>query len=250
MFHTKRATTFAGVVAGAALLAFVAPAATADSAAPASNTCPTVTPTPTPAPTPEPSMTPLSAIQKVVSDRPDNPGKSGEEHGNSGKDKSDKSNNGNNGDNGKAKGDTVRTKDQKRAQDCLDQTAPTRAELREQIRLNGGSWGAYQRQETLVRVATKLAERYGASPEAPKSASLGRILTLINTGLPADLQIDVQTFLAEYELTLADIKWPTNSDEPSPEPSPSPSPEPSESPSPSPSPSPSASPSASPSPTA
>jgi hypothetical protein len=218
MQRNPRTTAFAGALVGAALLAFTGPTAAADdtpSPAPSSDPCATV------APAPEPSASPLANVKYVVTGKPDNPGKSGEEHGNSGKDKSN---------HGKDK-----SKAQKQSKDCIQQQHETRAQLKEQIKAEGGSWGAYQRQETLVGVAAKLAERYGASAEAPHSSSLGRILTLVNSGLPEAFQIDVETFLAQYELTLEDIKWPTNVDDPEPEVSPSPSVSPSEEPSPEPS---------------
>jgi hypothetical protein len=102
------------------------------------------------------------------------------------------------------------TQDQDQIQDQVrDQTKDqTRAALREEIRLNGGSWGAYQRQGSLMKVATTLAERYGATPENTNADSLGRVLTLFNSGLPSALQIDVEMFLAQYELSLSDITWP------------------------------------------
>jgi hypothetical protein len=114
-----------------------------------------------------------------------------------------------------------------------------RAQLREEVREAGGSWGAVQRQGALIRVATKLAERH---EQAPESAALGRILTLINYGLPEQLQFDIEVFLAQYELIFADLIKNGGDDEDSPEPSPSPSASPEPSPSASPEPSPSASP--------
>lgn len=108
--------------------------------------------------------------------------------------------------------DRDRTQDQDRDQvrdQTKDQTKDqTRSELREEIRLNGGSWGAYQRQDSLIKVASNLAERYGATPENTNADSLGRILCLVNAGLPEAMRIDVEMFLAQYELSLSDITWP------------------------------------------
>ncbi len=114
-----------------------------------------------------------------------------------------------------------------------------RAQAREAVRAAGGTWGAVVRQETLVKVATRLAERH---EQAPTSAALGRILTLINFGLPQALQIDIDAFLAQYGLVFADLIKSGDGDkeaspEPSTEPSTEPSPEPSTEPSPEPSPS-------------
>jgi hypothetical protein len=164
----------------------------------------------------------------VSADKPANPGSQGNGH-------ADKNGAGVNDQNG----DQTQTQDRTRHM-TQDQTQ-TRAELRDQIRLNGGSWGAYQRQDSLVRVANRLAERYAAGADITDAASLGRILTLINLWLPADLQVDVAALLAQYGLTPADIKWLAGV---TPEPSPSPSPSPSASPSASPSVTPSVSPTA------
>lgn len=103
----------------------------------------------------------------VSADKPANPGSQG---------------NGNADANGAGANDQTKIQDRTKDQ--------TRAELRDQIRLNGGSWGAYQRQGSLIKVASQLAERYGATPENTNAASLGRILTLINSGLPVALQIE------------------------------------------------------------
>jgi hypothetical protein len=88
------------------------------------------------------------------------------------------------------------------ARDQATELREERAQLREEIRINGGSWGAYVRQETLLRVAAHLAERH---EQAPTAASLGRILTLINSGLPEALQVDINAFLAQYALVFADL---------------------------------------------
>jgi hypothetical protein len=229
MIPMKRVAGALGVAAGVALIAFTGPAAMAD------GTSPTL----------------------VSADKPASPGG----HGNAGN-----SGAGANGQNGDQTQDQTQdqtldqTQDQaedqaedptqERAQDQVrDQTQDrtkdqTRAQLRDEIRANGGSWGSYQRQGALIKVASKLAESYGATPENTNAASLGRILTLINAGLPAGLQIDIEVFLAQYELSLSDITWPGGV-EPTPTPSPSPSVSPS--PTPSASASPSASPSVSPS---
>lgn len=89
----------------------------------------------------------------------------------------------------------VQEREQKR-----DQKAE-RTQLREEVREAGGSWGAVVRQQTLIRVATRLAERDGQSD----SAALGRILTLINTGVPGELQYDVASFCLRYELLFDDL---------------------------------------------
>jgi len=208
MYSTKRVAGVLGVVAGVALIAFTGPAALADevTTAPSQNPCDTVDL--------DATVSTVAAVQSVVSaDKPENPGSNG-----NGSDKGDK-------DRDRTKDqDCDQTQTQDKAQDrdqVRDQTKDqTRAELRDQIRLNGGSWGAYQRQDALINVATKLAERYGATPENTNAASLGRILTLINSGLPEALQIDVQMFLAQYELSLSDVTWPDGTE---PEPSPAPS---------------------------
>ncbi len=195
MNHAPRATIFAGTIVGASLLALIGPVAVADDAPapdPSSSSDPCITGPLAPAP----AVSAVASVQRVSNAKPDNPGKSGEDHGNADKTKN----------NGNENGDTDRT--QLKTQDCIQDAKTERAALRDQIRLNGGSWGAYQRQSTLVGVAAKLAERHGATADAPNSASLGRILTLVNSSLPAELQIDVETFLAEYELTLADVTWP------------------------------------------
>jgi hypothetical protein len=77
-----------------------------------------------------------------------------------------------------------------------------RAQLREEIRMDDGSWGSMVRQETLLRVATRMAERDEHALPVP---ALDRILTLINSGLPAALQVDIDAFLAQYALALADL---------------------------------------------
>jgi hypothetical protein len=107
-----------------------------------------------------------------------------------------------------------------------------RAEEREQIRSEGGTWGSVMRQDALIKVAEKLAEKH---EQAPSSASLARILTLINANLPESLQIDVDAFLADYDLIFSDLVQngyddETDDDEgvePSVEPSVEPEPEPS-----------------------
>ena len=45
-----------------------------------------------------------------------------------------------------------------------------RVQLREEVREAGGSWGAVVRQETMIKVATKLAERHA---QVPESAAFG-----------------------------------------------------------------------------
>jgi hypothetical protein len=95
-----------------------------------------------------------------------------------------------------------------------------RAQLREEIRAAGGSWGMVVRQETLIKVATKLAERHA---QAPSSAALGQILTLINYGLPEQFQFNIEALLARYNLVFADLIKSGGDDDESPEPSPSPS---------------------------
>ncbi len=195
MIRTKRVAGALGVAAGVALLAFTGPAAMAD------GTTPTL----------------------VSADKPANPGG----HGNAGNAGAADQTQDQTQDQIKDQikdqtRDQIQDRDQVRDQ-VKDQTKDqTRAELRDQIRLNGGSWGAYQRQDSLIKVASKLAERYGATPANTNADSLGRILTLINSGLPGGLQIDVQTFLAQYELSLSDVTWPGGV-EPAPSPSPSPS---------------------------
>ncbi len=211
MFQTKRVAGAFGVLAGVALFAFTGPAAAADESAPA--------PAPNPCDTVDPDS-PVSTVAAVQTEKPENPGSNG-----NGSDKGDK-------DRDRTRDqdcEQTQDKDQKRDR-VKDQTKDqTRAELREQIRLSGGSWGAYQRQGSLIKVATKLAERYGATPENTNANSLGRVLTLVNTGLPEALQIDVELFLAQYELSLSDITWP-GADDPAPEPTSSPDVEPSVSP--------------------
>lgn len=166
MIPMKRVAGALGVAAGVALIAFTGPAAMADGA--------------------------TSTL--VSADKPANPGSQGNGHGNAG-----------NGGQADQTQDQTQTQDPTQAQDTTkDQTKDqTRAQLRDEIRANGASWGAYQRQGALIKVASKLAERYGATPENTNAASLGRILTLINSGLPAGLQIDVEMFLAQYELSLS-----------------------------------------------
>lgn len=183
MIPTKRVAGAVGVAAGVALIAFTGPAAVADGATHAF----------------------------VSADKPANPGSQGNGH-------ADK--------NGAGASDQTQTQDRTRHMtqtqtQTQDQTQDqTRAELRDQIRLNGGSWGAYQRQGSLVVVANRLAERYAAGADITDAASLGRVLMLINLWLPADLQVDAAALLAQYGLTPADIKWPAGV---TPEPSPSPS---------------------------
>lgn len=106
------------------------------------------------------------------------------------------------------------------------QAREERAQLRDEVRAAGGSWGVVVRQEALIKVATKLAERH---EQAPESAALGRILTLINYGLPEQFQFDIEAFLAQYELVFADLIKNGGDDEGDgvePSPSPSVSPEP------------------------
>ncbi len=105
-----------------------------------------------------------------------------------------------------------------------------RAQLREEIKANGGTWGTYVRQETMVKVATRLAEH---KEQVPQSAALGVILNKINSSLPEQFQIDIDAFCAQYDLIFADlIKDGGDDDEgDEPEPSPSASPEPEPSPS-------------------
>jgi hypothetical protein len=95
-----------------------------------------------------------------------------------------------------------------------------RAQLRADVRAAGGTWGAVQRQATLIRVAQRLAEHHA---QAPTSAALGRILTLINTGLPTALQIDIVAFLAQYDLNYEDLVKAVDDEVDTPDPSPSPS---------------------------
>ena len=136
----------------------------------------------------------------------------------------------------------VQERDQIREQKRLDREE--RAQIRDEIRDAGGSWGSYVRQEALIRVASNLAERHA---QAPESAALGRILTLINYGLPEQFQLDIEAFLAQYDLVFADLIKFGGDDEDGEEPEPSPSVSPEPSPSVSPEPSPSVSPEPSPS---
>lgn len=111
----------------------------------------------------------------------------------------------------------VQAKEQKRIE------REERAQLREEIKANGGSWGVMVRQETMIKVATKLAER---GTQAPSSAALGQILSLINYGLPEQLQFDIEDFCARYDLVFDDlIPADDDEDEDDVEPSPEPSPE-------------------------
>jgi len=106
-----------------------------------------------------------------------------------------------------------------------------RAKIREEIKANGGTWGAYVRQETMVKVASKLAERH---EQAPHSSALGVILNKINSSLPEQFQIDVDAFCAQYDLVFADLVKDGEDDDDEgaePEASPSASPEPEPSPS-------------------
>lgn len=178
----KSRTFGTAAAATAALLLFAAPVAVADDEST----------DPSPAPS-------VSTSVDACADTTPAPAKNGKggDHGNG-------NGNGKSGDHGNGNGKSGVTKD------CRDQQRTDRAELRDQIRSEGGSWGSYVRQATLLRVATKLAERYG---EDTTSASLGRILTLINSGLPEAFQIDVEAFLAEYDLTLEDIVKVTTDDD-------------------------------------
>lgn len=77
-----------------------------------------------------------------------------------------------------------------------------RAQLRDEIRAAGGSWGVMVRQETMIQVATKLAERH---EQAPSSAALGQILSLINSSLPEQLRFDIEAFCVQYDLIFEDF---------------------------------------------
>ncbi len=94
----------------------------------------------------------------------------------------------------------VQERDRVRAERALQREE--RTQLREEVRAAGGSWGAVVRQETMVKVATKLAERH---LQAPGSAALEQVLTLVNRGLPEALQLDIEAFLDQYELVFADL---------------------------------------------
>jgi hypothetical protein len=101
-----------------------------------------------------------------------------------------------------------------------------RAQIREEIKANGGTWGAYVRQETMVKVASKLAERH---EQVPQSSALGVILAKINSSLPEQFQIDIDAFCAQYDLIFADLIKDSGDDDDEgaePETSPSASPEP------------------------
>jgi hypothetical protein len=228
MSPTKRVAGIVGVLAGVSFMIVTGPAAIADQTKPSNpQASPCVTPSPEPStPRPDASPTAYAAhLMAVGTAKPDSTGNGGSNG------KSDKPNK---GDTAKGNGATNRdqTKDKAREADCVqdaNKTAEeTRAELRERIRLNGGSWGSFQRQGSLVKVADQLAARYAAGQDVTNPAALGRILTLINLWLPKDLQVDVTALLARYGLTPADVKWPGGVNPvPSPSPSVSPTPTPS-----------------------
>lgn len=222
MMVQKRLTRILTVVAGASMLALAGPAAVADDESGVSPSVqPVVDPSPAPTVIDDGSGTDEVCVTTTTIVKPEKTLKNGKV----------------------IPAKTKVSKDCKkveRAQVREDraQVSEERAQLRDEVRAAGGSWGVVVRQETLIKVATKLAERH---EQAPESAALGRILTLINYGLPEQFRFDIEAFLVQYELVFADLIKNGGDDEgddvepspslsvspePEPEPSPSVSPEP------------------------
>ncbi|MCJ7827290.1 MAG: hypothetical protein MUP36_03525 [Demequinaceae bacterium] len=170
MFEKKRVTRAFAILAGASMFALAGPAALADDDA-------TGTPSPEPTVVGDNGATGENCVIVV---RPEKTQKNG-------KVIPEKT---------RVSSACVQAKEQKRIH------KEERAQLREEIKAAGGSWGVMVRQETMVKVATKLAER-GA--QAPNSAALGQILSLINYGLPEQLKFDIEGFCAQYDLVFEDL---------------------------------------------